>query len=117
MAQFLAYHEVRKQRDGDRYKVANAISELKSDIVKLGGRPVNMARLFWIMRQYFVQGIKPNSMFSSIRAIFQEATIDECHEAEHNLMFKLRLLELIRDDQRMHLKTGYIEIITHTYSN
>ena len=112
VAQFLAYHEVRKQRDDAGNEVASIISELESDIIGLDGQSINMARLFWAMGQCFLRGINPNSIFSAIRTIFQEAHADEYHKAEQNLVYKLRLLQLIRDEQRRHGTTGYIETIT-----
>ena len=112
VAQFLAYHKVRKQRDEARGEVTSVISELESNIINLGGQSTNMARLFWRLGQRFLDGMYPNSIFSNIHTIFQEANPDECHEAERRLMFKLRSAKLIRDDQRQHLRTGYTVIIT-----
>lgn len=104
VAQFLVYHEVRKQLPN---AVEDAISELESDIVSLGGQPINMARLFWIMGQHFLRGIQPDGIFSIIHTIFQKANADEWSKAERNLVFKLRSLQLIHDEQRQHRTTGY----------
>jgi hypothetical protein len=107
VAQFLAYHKVREQRDGVRNEVASVISELESDIISLGGQSINIARLFWRLGQRFLEGMFPNSISSSIGTIFQEANADECNKAEQNLMSELRLSQLIHDEQRQHMKTGY----------
>ena len=117
VAQFLAYHEVRKQRDDARNDVArlkqipndveSAILELESGIVSLGGQLVSMAKLFWILGQHFVRGIRPDSIFHIICTIYQKANADECNKAEQNLVFKLRSLQLIHDEQRQHRTTGY----------
>lgn len=103
VAQFLVYHEVRKQRDDARNEVASAISELESAVISLGGQSTDMATLFWKLGRHFLQGIQPDSIFSVIRTIFQEANSDECNKA----VFKLRSLQLIHDEQRQHRTTGY----------
>jgi len=103
VAQFLVYHEVRKQHDA----VEGAISELESGIVSLGGQSINMAKLFWILGQHFLRGIQSDSIFSIIHTTFQKANTDEWGKAEQNLVFKLRSLQLIHDEQCQHRMTGY----------
>jgi len=112
MAQFLAYHKVRKQRDEARGEVTSVISELESNIINLGGQSTNMARLFWSLGQLFLQGIQTDSIFPTILTILKEANVDEYHKAEQNLIFKLRSLQLIHDEQRQYGIKGYIFTIT-----
>jgi hypothetical protein len=112
IAPFIAFHKVRKERDEARNEVASVISELESDTVRLGGHSVNMATLFWKLGQRFLQGIQPGSINGTIYTTFQGAYPEESRKAEENLMSKLRLLELVRDDQRQHLDKGYTVIIT-----
>ena len=112
VAQVLAYHKLRKQRDEGRNKVASAISELESEIVSLGGQYINIARLFWYLGEHFLRGIPSDSIFSTMRPIFEKANADELNKAERSLMFKLRSLQLIRDEQRQHKTTRYIVTIS-----
>ena len=74
VAQFSAYHEVRKQLDEDGNEVASAISELESEITSLGEQSINMARLFWAMGQHFLRGINTEGIFSAVHEIFQRPT-------------------------------------------
>lgn len=122
MAQILVYYKVRGQRDEavnevERmkqipYAVESAISDLESGIIKLGGKHMSMGRLFWTLREHFLGGIGPDNIFSPIQGIFEEANTDEIHEAARNLMLKIRSLDLVYDEQRQHLRTGYTRVVT-----
>ena len=112
VAQFLAYHEVRKQRDEAGNKVASAISELESDIIRLGERSISMATLFWKMRELLLNGIPAGTLPGSIYTTFEGANGDECNKAWGSLMYRLRLLQLIDDRQCQHGIKGYTKIIT-----
>jgi hypothetical protein len=102
-AQFLVYREVRRQG----YTVENAISELESAIIILGGQSTDMATLFWKLGRHFLQGIQPEGIFWVMHKIFPEDRGPETAKAEENLMYKLRALQLIHDEQRQHGIKGY----------
>jgi len=112
-AQFLAYHKVRKKRDDAGNKVASAISELESDVIKLGGQSIKMAKLFLKMGDHFLEGIQPGTTPGNIYKVVEGADKDDCNKAWGNLKKRLRLLDLICDAQRPHLHkgTGYTVII------
>ena len=99
VAQFLIYYGVRKQRD----PVESAISELESAIVSLDGQSISMATLFWKLGRHFSRGIHPDNICSVIRTILQTANSDECDKVE----LKLRSLQLIHDEPRLHGIKGY----------
>ena len=109
-AQFLVYHEVRKQR----YTVESIISDLESGIISLGGQSIKMAELFWKMGDHFLEGIQPGSIPGDIYKVVEGADKDECNKAWGNLKNRLRLLDLICDAQRPHPHkgTGYRVIVT-----
>jgi hypothetical protein len=102
--------EVRKQL----YIVKSAISELESNVVKLGGQSIKMAELFWKMRDHFLEGIQPGSIPGDIYRIFEGADKHDCNKAWGNLKKRLRLLDLICDAQRPHPYKGteYRVIVT-----
>lgn len=115
VAQFLAYHKVRRQRDEARNEVGSVISELESETISVGEQSINMARLFWAMGQHFLRGINTEGIFSAVHEIFQRPTGEVSKgvaKAEQNLMYKLRLLQLVRDEQRQHRTTGYMVTTT-----
>lgn len=114
VAQFLAYHEIRKQRDGAGNEVASAISDLESNIINLGGESINMAILFWKMGDHFLEGIQPGNIPGDIYKVVEGVDTDECNKAWGNLKKRLRLLDLICDAQRPHPHkgTGYRVIVT-----
>ena len=114
VAQFLAYHEVRKQFDEDGNEVTSAISELESDVIKLGGQSIKMAKLFWKMGDHFLEGIQPGTTPGNIYKVVEGADKADCNKAWGNLKKRLRLLQLICDAQRPHPHkgTGYTVIIT-----
>lgn len=95
-------------------KVRSAISELESDVIKLGGQSITMAKLFWKMGDHFLEGILPGSIPGNIYKVVEGADKDDCNKAWGNLKKRLRLLQLICDVERPHPHkgTGYIEIIT-----
>ena len=114
MAQFLAYHKVRKERDEVRSGVTSVISELESNIINLGGQSINMAMLFWKMGDHFLEGIQPGATPGNIYKVVEGADKDDCNKAWGNLKKRLRLLQLVCDAQRPHPHkgTGYTVIIT-----
>jgi len=115
VAQFSAYHEVRKQLDEDVNEVESAISELKSEIISVSGQSVSLAGLFWAMGQDFLRGINHNGIFGVIHEAFQKPTGEagkEVAKAEEKLMYKLRLLKIVRDEQRQQGDKGFIATVT-----
>lgn len=104
VAQFLAYHKVRKQRDEARNEVESAISELESDTISVGDRCIDMARVFWAMGQYLVRGVETKGLHLAIWEVFQKPTGEESkgiNEAERELMYKLKLLQLVSNEERL----------------
>ena len=71
VAQFLAYHKVRTQRDEARSEVGSAISVLESENIRVSGKYISMAGLFWSMGRYFLKVIDPDSVWSVIHVIFK----------------------------------------------
>jgi len=114
VAQFLAYYKVRKQLDEARNEVVRAISELESDVIKLGGQCITMADLFWKTGDRFLEGILPGSIPGNIYEVVEGAEKTECNKAWGNLKKRLRLLLLIFDAERPHPHkgTGYTVITT-----
>lgn len=115
VAQFLAYHKVRRQRDEARNEVGSVISELESETNSVGEQSINMARLFWAMGQHFLRGINTEGIFSAVHEVFERPTGEVSKgvaKAEQNLMYKLRLLQLVRDEQHQHGTTGYMVTTT-----
>jgi len=103
VAQFLVYYEIRRQRD----PIESAVSELESSIISLGGQSTNMANLLWRLGHLFLTGIDPDSIYPTLRAIYQGSCSDECVR----MVSKLRALQLVRDEQRWHRTTGYTRTI------
>lgn len=115
VAQFLAYHEVRKQRDEDGNEVASVISELELDVIKLGGQSITMAELFWKMGDHFLERIPPGSTPGNIYEVVEGADKDECNKAWGHLKKRLRLLLLIYDAESPHPHKGTrYKVITTT---
>ena len=115
VAQFAAYHKVRKELDEARNEVGSVISELESETISVGEQSINMARLFWAMGQHFLRGINTEGIFSAVHEIFERPTGEVSKgvaKAEQNLMYKLRLLQLVRDEQHQHRTTGYMVTTT-----
>jgi len=115
-AQFSVYDKVRKELDKVKNPVRSAISELESDVIKLGGQSIEMAKLFWKMGDHFLEGILPGSIPGNIYKVIEGADKDDCNKAWGNLKKRLRLLQLICDAERPHphKSTGYTLIITTT---
>lgn len=111
---FIAFRKVRPERDEAKNKVRGAISELESDVIKLGGQSITMAELFWKMGDHFLESILPGSIPGNIYEVVEGADKDECNEAWGNLKKRLRLLLLICDAERPHpyKGTGYTVITT-----
>jgi len=115
VAQFLAYHKVREQRDEARNPVTRAISELESDVISLGGQSIDMATLFWKMGGHFLESILPGSIPGNIYEVVEGADKRECNKAWGNLKKRLRLLLLICDAERPHPhKATRYKVITTT---
>lgn len=112
VAQFLVYDKVRKERDEGRHEVAAAISELESDTIEIGGRPISMAALLWKTRDSFLRGMQVGVLPGDIYTGFEQGSRDEVSEAWGSLIYRLRLLQLIEDRQRQHGTKGYMEITT-----
>lgn len=101
--------------DEAKNEIRGAISELEREVITLGGKPINMAELFWKMGDCFIgEGIKPGSTPGNIYKVVEGADEDEYRKSWSDLKRKLRLLGLICDEQRPHpyRSTGYMVIVT-----
>jgi len=106
---------VKGSDDEAKNEIRSAILELEREVITLGGKPINMAELFWKMGDCFIgEGIKPGSTPGNIYKVVEGADEDECRKAWGDLKRKLRLLGLICDEQRPHpyRSTGYMVIVT-----
>jgi len=105
--------ELASQLEAKRKPVEDAIQELERGTVTLGGHPVSMVRIFlWFSPQLLGGHLEVGSLFHLIRSSFESASNAECNTAEQTLMFKLRSLQLVHDEQRQHLVKGYTVIVT-----
>lgn len=109
---FLAFHKVRKERDQAKGNVASIVEALKTDVVIVANEPVMMAFLFWQLRDLFLNGIDPESIFPSVTNLLPEGNNAEWNQAASRLISRLRIWELVRDDNRSHLSKGYVVTIT-----
>lgn len=103
---FIAFHKIRQERDEASNKVRGAISELESDVIKLGGQSITMAELFWKMGDNFLEKILPGSTPGKIYEVVEGADKDECGKVWGNLKKRLRLLLLICDAENPHPHKG-----------
>lgn len=103
---FMAFHKIRQERDEATNEVRSAISELESEVIKLGGQYITMAELFWKMGDRFLEKIQPGSTPGDIYEVVEGADKDECRKVWGNLKKRLRLLLLICDAENPHPYKG-----------
>ena len=111
---FIAFHKIRQERDEATNEVRSALSELESEVIRLGGQSITMAKFFSKIGDCFLgEGMKAGSTPGSIYKVVEGADEEECNKAWGNLNKKLRLLQLISDVQRPHpyKSTGYMVIV------
>jgi len=93
-----------------------AIEELEKEYIRLGDKALNMAQLFWRMGQFFLNGIEFASIFPTLMGFLPEASDGETanapNEAFQKLMFNLRVLQLVRDENRQGFRRGYTVVVT-----
>jgi len=112
-AQFRVYVSVREKLDEATNEVRGAIRELEREVIKLGGKDIDMAHLFWRMGEIFLgEGMRPGGIYGGIYEVVKGADKDECDKAWGNLIKRLSLLQLICDKEypHPHKSTGYIRI-------
>lgn len=113
-AQFQAYKEVREDLDEATNEVRGVIRELEREVISLGGKGIRMTELFYRMGWRFLleEGIRAGSIPGAIYEVVEGADKDECDKAWGYLTKKLRLLQLICDQEYPHpfRSTGYVQI-------
>ena len=98
--------------------VANIVSELEEDAVAVAGKRITMAQLFYMLSQYFLNGIEPGSIFPSLLECLPQGDehkrANEVNEAFRKLMFELRTLQLVHDENRIQGTRGYTITVSTT---
>jgi len=115
VAQFLAYHEVRKRVEEGGNEVGSAVLGLESEDTTVGEQSISMAGLFWGIGRHFVEGVNSSQIFPLVARVFERQTGEESKQAAkvaEKLTYKLRLLQIIRDEQRQQGHTGYMVTVT-----
>ena len=114
-AHFLVYDKVRKELDKFGNPVLGAISELESEVIKLGGQSITMAELFRKVGKGFLgEGMRPDNIPNpnNIYGIVEESDKEEWKEAWVKLIKRLELSKLIdyKDYPHPFRNTRYIRI-------
>jgi hypothetical protein len=77
---------------------------VKKNAAMLAGKSVSMAQLFWFLGEFFLAGIDPASIFPSVLTRLTAGSDDEkaavANCAASELMFELRRLQLVRNENR-----------------
>ncbi len=93
----------------------NMVQELEKRSYFTDGTNVNFARMFWMLSQFFMDGIEPASIFPTLLQVVPvndpEKKANATSETLRMLMFELRTLGLVHDEQRWSRKTGYMVIV------
>jgi excisionase family DNA binding protein len=91
-------------------EAANLIPELEADVIVVADKRVNMAQLFWALSRFFLDGLERGSIFPTVMEFLPEGSADEraaaANEAVRKLMFALRTLELVHDENRQYGRRG-----------
>lgn len=94
----------------------DAMRELQEDNVVVSNKSISLAHIFLMLGQFFLNGIQYESIFPTlIQSISGEDENEKgiaANEAMRKLMFKLRTLELVRDENRQGVRGGYTVIVT-----
>jgi len=74
-----------------------------------------MARLFWWLSDFLLAGMEPGSIFPTAMAVLPKGASDGGAKASNyistQLMFKLRSLRLVRDENRTRGERGYTVVV------
>ena len=97
-------------RDIEGDNVASIAQELEGISVPLDGAEVSMARLFLALREAFARGLGQTVIWQFIPSVFQEKAPGVWAAAQSELITKLSVNKLIRNEQRQTSRDG-----TETY--
>ncbi len=99
-------------------EIQNIIKQLELDVMTINDEDVSMASLFWNMRVNFQNGfLTADKVFPVVSSILTEANLEVKNEATSRLLYRLRTLELIRDEQRYQGNKGYVVLVATSLGN
>ncbi len=100
---------------GPNQEVAELIGELENEGWLMADKVVSQAELFWMLSEFFLAGMEQSSIFPTAMAALATGTQDERGRAANyvarELVFKLRALGLVRDENRMQRQRGYSVVV------
>ena len=96
-------------------QVGELIEDLEQDGIAVAGNFASMARLFWWLSDFLLAGMEPGSIFPTAMAMLPKGAPDGGAKASNyvssELMFKLRLLRLVKDENRTRGQRGYTVVV------
>lgn len=96
-------------------ETAEIIQELESKSYFTGGTNFNMAQLFWLLSQFFLDGIESEAIFPTLLQALPGSDQDKkavaANEILRMLMFELRTLGLVHDEQRGTRTKAYVVVV------
>ncbi len=107
VASFLAFHQLRKQRDKAREEVNTVVSiilELEKITVTLNGVEVSIGRLFWGLHDFFARGLGETAIPQLLSSRFGEKSPAVWSSVQTALITELRAKKLIGHEQRPLLR-------------
>jgi|WetSurMetagenome_2_1015567.scaffolds.fasta_scaffold173475_1 hypothetical protein len=96
-------------------EIINMVQEFEKISYFTDGTYINIAQMFWMLSQFFMDGIEPASIFPTLLQVVPvndpDKKVKAANETLRMLMFELRTLGLVQDEQRWARTKGYMVIV------
>jgi excisionase family DNA binding protein len=96
-------------------EIINMVQEFEKISYFIDGTYINIAQMFWMLNQFFMDGIEPASIFPTLLQVVPVNDPDKkakaANETLRMLMFELRTLGLVHDIQRRYRTKAYMVVV------
>ena len=96
-------------------EIINMVQRLEKISYFTDGTYISIAQMFWMLSQFFMDGIEPTSIFPTLLQVVPvndpDKKVKAANETLRMLMFELRTLGLVHDEQRWARTKAYMVVV------